>query len=40
LGILTRILGLLVAAVEMQFLVTGTSNVIVHTIAPEILKLH
>jgi multiple antibiotic resistance protein len=40
LGILTRILGLLVAAIGMQFLVTGTSDVIVQTIAPEILKLH
>jgi len=40
LGILTRILGLLVAAIGMQFVVTGTSDVIIHTIAPEILKLH
>ena len=40
LGILTRILGLLVAAIGMQFLVTGTSNVIVHTIAPALLKVH
>ncbi len=40
LGIVTRILGLLVAAIGMQFLVTGTSNVIVHTIAPAVLKLH
>ena len=40
LGIVTRILGLLVAAIGMQFLVTGTSNVIVHTIAPAVLRLH
>ena len=40
LSILTRILGLLVAAIGMQFLVTGTSNVIVHTIAPAVLRLH
>jgi MarC family membrane protein len=40
LGILTRILGLLVAAIGMQFLVTGTSNVVVETIAPAVLKLH
>lgn len=39
LGILTRILGLLVAAIGMQFLVTGTTNVIVHTIAPAVLGL-
>ncbi len=40
LSILTRILGLLVAAIGMQFVITGLSNVIVHTIAPEVLKLH
>ncbi|MGB5062585.1 MAG: MarC family protein [Candidatus Competibacter sp.] len=40
LSIVTRILGLLVAAIGMQFLVTGTSNVIVHTIAPAVLSLH
>lgn len=39
LGILTRILGLLVAAIGMQFLVTGTSDIVVNTIAPEIMKL-
>ncbi|MDG4553074.1 MAG: MarC family protein [Candidatus Competibacter sp.] len=40
LSIVTRILGLLVAAIGMQFLVTGTSNVIVQTIAPAVLRLH
>jgi small neutral amino acid transporter SnatA (MarC family) len=39
LTILTRLLGLLVAAIGMQFLITGGSNVIIHTIAPAILKL-
>lgn len=39
LSIVTRILGLLVASIGMQFLVTATSNVIVHTIAPQVLKL-
>lgn len=39
LNILTRILGLLVAAIGMQFVVTGLSNVIVHSIAPAVLKL-
>jgi small neutral amino acid transporter SnatA (MarC family) len=36
LGIVTRILGLLVAAIGMQFMVTGTTNLIVHTIVPAI----
>ncbi|MCU0807259.1 MAG: MarC family protein [Candidatus Contendobacter sp.] len=40
LNILTRILGLLVASIGMQFVVTGLSNVIVHSIAPAVLKLH
>jgi MarC family membrane protein len=39
LGILTRILGLLVAAIGMQFLVTGLTNVIIHSIAPAVLQL-
>lgn len=36
LGIVTRILGLLVAAIGMQFMVTGTTNLIVYTIVPAI----
>lgn len=40
LSILTRILGLLVAAIGMQFILTGLTNVIVHSIAPALLKLH
>jgi len=40
LTILTRVLGLLVAAIGMQFIITGTSNVIVHIIAPAIIQLH
>ncbi len=40
LSILTRILGLLVASIGMQFIISGLTNVIVHTIAPEVLKLH
>lgn len=38
LNILTRILGLLVASIGVQFIVSGGSNVIVDTIVPEILK--
>lgn len=40
LTILTRLLGLLVAAIGMQFIITGGSNVIIHTIAPAIIQLH
>lgn len=40
LTIMTRLLGLLVAAIGMQFIITGGSNVIIHSIAPAILKLH
>ena len=40
LSIATRILGLLVAAIDMQFVITGLSNVIVDSIAPAVLKLH
>lgn len=39
LSIVTRILGLLVASIGMQFLVTGSSNVVVQVIAPAVLKL-
>jgi MarC family membrane protein len=39
LSIVTRILGLLVASIGMQFIVTGLSNVIVQSIAPAVLKL-
>jgi len=38
LSIATRILGLLVAAMGVQFITSGVTNVIVHTIAPQIAK--
>lgn len=38
LSILTRILGLLVASIGVQFVVSGVSNIIVDTLVPEILK--
>lgn len=38
LNILTRILGLLVASIGVQFMISGISDIIVTTIAPEILK--
>lgn len=40
LSIATRILGLLVASIGMQFVITGLSNVVVHSIAPAVLQLH
>ncbi|MFZ1641406.1 MAG: MarC family protein [Candidatus Contendobacter sp.] len=40
LSIFTRILGLLVASIGMQFIITGLSNVIIHSIVPEVLKIH
>jgi len=39
LGLLTRVLGLLVAAIGMQFLITGATEVIVQTIAPKLMQL-
>lgn len=36
LSIATRILGLLVASIGVQFIVIGTTHVIVHTIAPQL----
>ncbi|MFO1429937.1 MAG: MarC family protein [Candidatus Competibacteraceae bacterium] len=39
LSIATRILGLLVASIGMQFIITGFSNVVIHTIAPAVLQL-
>ena len=39
LSILTRILGLLVASIGMQFIVTGLSNVVLYSIAPAVMKL-
>ena len=39
LSIATRILGLLVASIGMQFVITGLSNVVVHSIAPAVLQL-
>ncbi len=38
LSILTRILGLLVASIGVQFMVSGISNVIINVIAPGVLK--
>jgi multiple antibiotic resistance protein len=40
LSITTRILGLLVASIGVQFVITGLTNVIVHSIAPAVLQLH
>jgi multiple antibiotic resistance protein len=40
LSIATRILGLLVASIGIQFVIEGVTNVIVHSIAPELLQLH
>ena len=39
LNIATRILGLLVASIGVQFVIAGLTNVIVHSIAPEVLQL-
>lgn len=38
LSILTRILGLLVASIGVQFMVSGISDIVVNSIAPDILK--
>lgn len=40
LSIATRILGLLVASIGVQFVIAGLTNVIVHSIAPALLQLH
>lgn len=40
LSIATRILGLLVASIGVQFVITGLTSVIVHSIAPSLLQLH
>ena len=40
LSIATRILGLLVASIGVQFVITGLTNVILHSIAPSLLQLH
>jgi multiple antibiotic resistance protein len=40
LSILTRILGLLVASMGVQFVITGLSNIIVNVLTPAILKTH
>jgi len=40
LSIATRILGLLVASIGVQFVIAGLTSVIVHSIAPEVLQLH
>lgn len=39
LSIATRILGLLVASMGVQFVIVGLTNVILHSIAPEVLQL-
>lgn len=39
LNIVTRILGLLVASMGVQFMITGLSNIIVDSIVPEIRKI-
>jgi multiple antibiotic resistance protein len=39
LSIVQRVLGLFVAAIGVQFMVTGISNIIVNNIAPAVLKL-
>lgn len=40
LSIATRILGLLVASIGVEFVITGLTNVIVHSVAPAVLQLH
>jgi len=40
LSIATRILGLLVASIGVQFVITGSTNVILQSIAPAVLQLH
>jgi multiple antibiotic resistance protein len=40
LSIATRILGLLVASIGVQFVIEGLTNVMVHSIAPELSQLH
>src|SRR5690349_338691 len=40
LSIATRILGLLVASIGVQFVIAGLTNVILHSIAPAVLQLH
>ena len=40
LSIATRILGFLVASIGVQFVITGLTDVILHSIAPAVLQLH
>jgi multiple antibiotic resistance protein len=40
LNIATRVLGLLVASIGVEFVIAGLTNVIVHSIAPAVLQLH
>jgi MarC family membrane protein len=40
LNIVTRILGLLVASMGVQFMIKGLSDIIVNNLAPEILKIY
>ena len=40
LSIATRILGLLVASIGVQFVIAGLTNVIVHSIVPAVQQLH
>ena len=39
LSIMTRILGLLVASIGVQFVIAGGTNIIVHSIAPAVLSI-
>jgi MarC family membrane protein len=39
LSIMNRILGLLVASMGVQFMITGLSNIIVNSLVPEIIKI-
>jgi len=40
LSIATRILGLLVASIGVQFVIAGLTNVILHSIVPALQQLH
>jgi small neutral amino acid transporter SnatA (MarC family) len=40
LSIATRILGLLVASIGVEFVIAGLTDVIVNSIAPAVLQLH
>ena len=40
LSIATRVLGLLIASIGVEFVIAGLTNVIVHSIVPAALQLH